>query len=108
MSIGIASDRAKIDAGAGSPAYETNGFGIEVAVANVLVYRWGHYEDKTGDIDGSTSGWAVGLPVGPWGGVLYERAQFPEARTLSDLTRKAFSIWIDPLAIWRLQDHPRR
>lgn len=103
LSIGYAADHAEIDGGSGTDAYETDGHGVEITLANVLTWRTGHYEDRVGDIDGSTSGWGIGLPLGPWGGLRYERATFPQARDsgLGDVEREAFSAWVDPVAIWR-------
>lgn len=103
ITVGVAHDHAIVDAGSGTSAYSADGTGFEIDLAHVLTYRVGSYTDKTGEIDGSTSGWSVGLPVGPWAGVRFERARFPQARDsgLRDLKRKAFSAWVDPAAIWR-------
>ena len=101
VSIGFARDQAKNDAGAGSRAYETEGIGYEVTIANVVAVRRGGYEDRTGDIDGATDGWSVGLPIGPWGAVRYEQATFPQASGLEDVTRRAVTAWVNPLAMWR-------
>jgi len=103
VTIGMAHDRARVDGGSGTSWYRTDGTGLEIGIANVFAYRHGSYTDKAGDIDGATSGWSVGLPLGPWAGARYERARFPQARDsgLPNLTRKAFSAWVDPAAIWK-------
>jgi hypothetical protein len=100
VSLGLAGDHAVIDAGPGTSGYETDGGGLEVTFANVFSYRRGHFEDRLGGIDGTTTGWAVALPIGRWAGVRLERASFPQGAGLVDLDRKATSFWVDPLAIW--------
>ena len=100
-SLGLAADRARISAGDfGSSSYKTSGLGLELTVMNLVALRHGWFRDKTGDIDGSTSGWSAGFHLGDFGGMRYDRASFPQARTLPDLERKAFSLFVDPLAIW--------
>jgi hypothetical protein len=72
-------------------------------VANVFSYRRGHYQDLVGDIDGTTSGWGVAIPIGKYAGAQYDEARVPQARNsdLEDVHRKSFSVWVDPLAVWR-------
>jgi hypothetical protein len=102
LSLSVARDDARIDAGEGTSAYETDGWGYELALANVVAIRRGRYVDRVGDIDGTTSGWSVGLPIGRWGALRYEQASFPQAEGLDeDLTRRAVTAWLDPVAIWR-------
>jgi hypothetical protein len=81
----------------------TKGSGVEFTVARVFSYRTGHYEDPLGNINGDTSGWSVGLPVGRWGGGYYEEATWPQASGsgLPDVHRKGFGVWVDAMAIWR-------
>jgi hypothetical protein len=102
LSVGFTSDRARITPGP-SGGYDTHGYGVELAVARVFAIRTGHYVDQTGYIDGSTSGWSVGLPLGRWGGGYYEEAMWPQANNsgLPDVHRKGFGLWIDAMAIWR-------
>ncbi len=108
VSVGYTVDHARISAGGQSPSYETDGHGTEFAFAHVFSYRFGDYHDPAGGIDGGTSGWCATLPVGVWGGALYEEARFPQARDsgLPDLTRKGWKAWVDPLAIWRSAHAP--
>ena len=103
VSLGFAYEHAAIDGGPGTSYYVTEAVGMEVAAANVLAIRVGKYRDRLGDIDGTTFGWSVALPLGDWAGARIERATFPqsEASGLGDLTRKAYSVWLNPLAIWR-------
>jgi hypothetical protein len=79
-------------------------------VANLFSYRNGHYEDPLGEIDGDTSGWGVGLPIGRFGGLRYDHGTIPQASNsgLSDVKRDAVSGWVDPLELWRAwQTRPR-
>lgn len=102
VSIGATRDHAEIGAG-DRIDYHTDGWGFEVTFARVFSLRRGHYTDRLGHIDGETSGWSVGLPIGPYGGALYQEATFPQAEDsgLPDVHRKAFLAWIDPVAIAR-------
>lgn len=101
VSLGLAKDHSVIDGGDGTFAYETDGYGMEVVLANLLTYRHGHHEDLVGGIDGATWGWAIALPVGPWAEVRYEQGRFPQCCGLADLDRRATAFWVDPVAIWR-------
>lgn len=83
--------------------YRTNGSGAEVTIANVFTYRRGHYEDLTGQIDGDTWGWGIGLPLGSFGGARYDDAHIPQAQNsgLQNVHRSQVTVWVDPVAIWR-------
>jgi hypothetical protein len=89
--------------------YETRGWGMEITVARVFSLRRGHYTDRTGGIDGETTGWSAGIPLGRFGGVLYQKATFPQASDsgLADLERDAWVAWIEPMALLRVA-HGRR
>jgi len=104
VSVGASWERTTSDAGEGSFSYRRAGTGLELSFANVFAIRAGGYEDRTGGIDDGTSGWSVGLPVGPWGGARFDHARFPQAADsgLDDLEREGWSVWIDPVAIWRI------
>ena len=104
ISVGWTIDHAKIGPSSSFPGgYPTESHGIEVALAHVVAYRTGHYRDRDGEIDGDTSGWSFGLPIGRWGGGYFETATWPQAQNsgLRDVHRQAFALWVDPLAIWR-------
>lgn len=90
--------------------YRTNGSGTEVTIVNVFTYRRGHYEDLTGQIDGDTWGWGVALPLGSLGGARYDDAHIPQARNsgLQNVHRSQVTVWLDPIAIWRLSHGERR
>lgn len=67
-SLGFAQDRFHISAGGGPPSYDTRGEGFELTLANLFSLRRGHYEDRTGDIDGNTWGWSAGRGSQAWAG----------------------------------------
>ena len=88
--------------GSAGSEYQTDGYGFELTLARVFSYRIGKYRDLSGDIDGTTRGWSVGLPLARWAGGYYEEATWPQARNagLRDMRRKAVGLWLDPFAIW--------
>jgi hypothetical protein len=104
LSVGHADDHSKIAAPYPYSSYETDGDGWEVTVANLYSWRTGHYEDLVGQIDGNTSGWSVGLPIGGIGGVRYDSARIPQAMDsgLPDVERHAVTAWIDALRLYRM------
>ena len=106
VGVARADDHAEI--GTSTSSYVTDGDGWEVTVANVYSWRTGHYEDLVGQIDDSTSGWSVGLPIGGLARIRYDSARFPQARDsgLPDLERHAVTAWVDALQIWRLRSRP--
>lgn len=89
--------------------YRTDGSGAEVTIANVFTYRRGHYEDLTGQIDGDTWGWGVGLPLGSFGGARYDDAHIPQAQNsgLQNVHRTQVTVWLDPIEIWRYKHKSR-
>jgi len=102
IAVAYAYDNADVSAGGASPSYETTGQGFEVTLGNIVSLRRGSYEDKTGYIDDTTWGWSLGFRLGEFGGIRYDRAEFPQAANsgLEDLDREAFSAWLDPFALW--------
>jgi len=104
VSVGGAYEKATIDAGDGTTGYKTTGSGVEFEIANVFAWRTGNYTDKTGGIDDGTSGWSLGLPIGPWAGFRYNHATFPESSGLSNLERTGWQVWINPFAIGQSLD----
>ncbi len=100
FAVGYASDHDDNDAGGtGRYAYELDHDGIEVTFANVVTLRHGHYTDRSGEIDGDTSGWGIGVPLGPWAGFRYDHATMPEAAGLSDVKRNGWTAWVDVVRI---------
>ena len=70
-------------------------WGGELALANVVFLRMGR--------DGasrSTRGFGIALPVGAFGGVRYDDAQI-EGDFVSEIKYRAWSVWIDPVALTR-------
>jgi len=90
------------DASAITSSYTVNHTGIELTIANVITIRRGHWTDRSGDIDGSTSGWGVGIPFGPWAGFRYDRAHVPQASNsgLPDVERTGWTVWCDAVRVW--------
>jgi hypothetical protein len=105
ISAGFTLSHVRLSSGGASPGaeYQTDGYGFEVTLARVFSYRIGNYRDFAGEIDGTTTGWSVGLPLGRWAGGYYEEASWPVARNsgLENQKRKAIGLWLDPFAIWR-------
>ena len=103
VSFTQAVDHAKLGGGS-AIQYVTDGSGFELTVANLYTFRRGHYEDLSGDIDGDTWGWGVGLPLGKLGGARYDDAHNPQAQHsgLGAVHRSQFTAWVDPVAVWRL------
>ena len=83
--------------------YETDGWGVELALANLVMVRRGHYQDLEGQIDDATWGFGVGLPLGSLGGASYDEAWVPQAKDsgLRHVHRRQFSVWMDPVTIVR-------
>jgi hypothetical protein len=106
VSVGGAYEKARIDAGSGTSEYRTTGSGGELEVANVFALRVGTYTDKTGDISDGTSGWSLGVPIGPWAGFRYTRASVPQSKSsgLADLDRSGWQVWVNPFEIGHLLD----
>lgn len=100
VSVSLTSDRASLGT-LDVVDYKTSGHGYEISFANVFAIRRGHYEDRTGEIDGDTRGWRVGFPLGSFGGWMREEAWIPQAQNsgLDEVHRKAYAVWINPLEI---------
>lgn len=103
LEVGVAYDKDRVSAGGDAPFYTIEHTGLEATVFGVLTGRWGHYSDPAGQIVDDTFGYGFRLPVGPWGAVTYDHARVPQANSsgLPDVKRRAWSVWIDPLRIWR-------
>lgn len=101
LSLGLAYDHARITPG---PGYETDGFGIELAVANVLTLRRGWYEDREGEIDDTSWGFGIGLPLGNVAGVRVDYARFPNAEgsEIQDDRGYGVSSYLDLGVLWRM------
>jgi len=101
VSLGVASGWSEIHGGDESQAFETEGMGAEVTLANVLSLRVGSYEDRDGDIEGSTWGFGIALPIGRVAGLRYDQSRFPQAQGLDEVVRHAGAVWFDPFELGR-------
>jgi len=99
LSVGLSKDWEHNSAGGMGSFYDVDRSGVEVAIANVFTWRIGHVSDQTGDIDGMTSGWGLGMRLGRFAGFRYDHAEVPQARGLDDVSRKGYTVFVDPLAL---------
>ncbi len=103
VSLGVAYDHERMfDPPSGHAVWFRDLVGAELSIADVIVLRTGHVWDSS-DLKGWTTGWGVGLPLGPWGGFRYDHAKIPFWTTVAGghVTRTGWSAWCDPLRIWR-------
>jgi hypothetical protein len=103
LAVGYAKDRDENDAGGtGAYAYDVDKSGFEISLANVFTLRRGHVTDRVGSIDGATTGWGLGVPLGGWAGFRYDEATTPQATDsgLPDVKRKGWTAWVDPVRLW--------
>ena len=104
VSLGAAWDEEHVQAGSSSAGgYDVHHGGMELAFLNILAVRFGHATDRLGEIDGSTFGVGVGIPVAGVAGARYDYGRYPQSTSLPSVTRHTVSVFVDPLAIWRLQ-----
>jgi hypothetical protein len=92
-----------VDVSGPTDDFETTGQGLEVDLANFVAVRVGHYRDDTGEIEGASWGFGLGLPVGRVGRLQYDTGLFPQSTTLDHRQQHGFTIWLDPIAAWRLR-----
>ena len=98
VAVGYASDHDD-----NGPRYRVDHSGYEITIANVYTYRHGTWSDPLGQVDGPTTGWGLGAPLGPWGGFRYDESTMPQARgaDLPDVTRKGWTAWFDVVRVWQ-------
>lgn len=101
VTLGYAYDWANVSSGGGPPAYNTEQWGLESTLINVLTLRIGHVRDVLGDINDYSVGIGVALPITEYAGARYDFASYPEATGLSHLKRNSVSIWLNPIALHR-------
>jgi len=110
VQLSIAADDERVGLTAAWDIFRRAGFilpytvhrrGFELGVANMAFVRFGHVEDRMGDIVDDTFGWGVQLPFADVGGVRYDHASVPQASGLQDVKRDGWSMWLDPLALVR-------
>ena len=103
VSVGVAYDGEHVQAGdEGAGGYDVTHVGAELAILNVLSVRFGHVTDRLGGIDGATWGVGIGLPIAGVAGARYDYAEYPQSSSLPDVTRHTASVFVDPIALWRL------
>jgi hypothetical protein len=103
VSIGAACDAEHVQAGSASAgAFDVSHVGGELALLNFLSARVGSVTDRTGDIEGMTWGLGVGLPIAGVAGARYDYAEYPQSTSLPNVTRHTASVFVDPIALWRL------
>lgn len=98
---GIVGDLERLDPGDGTASRDVQRYGVEATYANVFTLRHGRVKDAAAGIDGTTSGYSVGLDLGYAGGVRYDRARVPQANGLPSLERRGVTAWVDPLVLVR-------
>jgi hypothetical protein len=101
--VDFARDQEHVQAGDFGGGYDVDHVGFQFSAFNVVSFRFGHVTDRLGDIDGSTRGFGVALPVGDVAGIRFDYGTLPQAQDsgLHDLIRRSYSAFFDPLALWR-------
>jgi hypothetical protein len=103
ISIGGAWDAEHVQAGDDdSRGYDVTHLGAELTLLNVLSARVGHVTDREGEVEGATWGVGVGLPIADVAGIRYDYAQYPQSSSLPNVTRHTASVFVDPIALWRM------
>ena len=73
--------------------------GWELTVFNVFTLRGGEIDDPEGGIQGSSTGWGVGVQFGDIGGVRWDHATIPQASELPEVSRNGFMVFVDALEL---------
>lgn len=98
---GIVGDLERVDPGNGTDSRDIQRYGVEATYANVFTLRRGRVKDAAAGLDGTTSGYSIGLDLGYLGGVRYDRARVPQANGLPSLERRGITAWVDPMVLLR-------
>jgi hypothetical protein len=96
ISLGGAFDGDRLE---GPFGYYSHLWGGELALANVLFLRLGRNAAYVSDHD-DFRGFGLALPLGTSAGVRYDNAR-EEGEFSSDIKYRAWSAWVDPLALMR-------
>jgi hypothetical protein len=99
VSIGVAYDPVR----ASAPSNRFDIWGAELGLAGLLFGRLG--QRGSGDEAQRSWGLGVALPLGRLGGASYDYARTTNG-LIDHVTRNSFSVWLDPLAIWRARRWP--
>lgn len=78
-----------------------NRSGWEITLADVFSYRWGRIEDPDAGVNGSTSGFGVGVGYRRTCGIRYDWATVPRQTGSSSTRQEGIMVYLDPLAVWR-------
>lgn len=98
ISLAGALENESVHAGSGPENYHVTHTGLELGLMHVAWLRFGHVEDRAGDIVAGTFGWGVGFET-PYVGVRYDEGSVPEAGGMSDVHRRGFFVSVQPLRI---------
>jgi len=73
--------------------------GWEMTIANIYSIRKGQIDDPAAFVEGTTSGWSLGLHVKNLAGLCYDRATIPQAGFLKPAHRKALTLYVNPITV---------
>lgn len=85
-------------------AYDVERWGGEVSMGRVCAVRLGHVLDRTGNIDGYSLGFGLGLPLGPLAELAYDFASIPQAQDMDQRYAHSLTFRLDVLGTlkhWR-------
>jgi len=74
--------------------------GWELTLANIYSIRRGRIDDPVGTVQGTTSGWSLGLHLKDLAGFSYDRATVPQSKFLGPVHRKAITFYVNPIEAW--------
>ena len=97
--IAVALAWTQTDEGFGA---NTNRFGAEGSLWDLIYLRGGYVDDKAGDVHGPSFGGGVSLQYRKAVGARFDYARYPLAEGLrSDLDRFQITAFLDPVRFWR-------
>lgn len=75
--------------------------GQEIVVAGIVAGRIGHETWDDALIDGDTYGVSLMLQYRRMAGIRYDFASVPQSVLLDDVDREGFTLFVDPVRVWR-------
>lgn len=75
--------------------------GWEVSLANVFSVRGGRIDDPDAGIQGTTSGFSLGIECVDVGGFRFDRASVPREPGRSRVGQEGFAAYVDPVGLWK-------
>lgn len=75
--------------------------GQEIVVAGIVAARIGHETWDDALIDGDTYGMSLMLQYRRMAGFRYDFASVPQSILLDDVDREGFTLFVDPIRVWR-------